>query len=112
MKIRFVRPLPRIDHVIPAGFILDAPEGFAQKMIRTGRAVPVFEGGKAPTLEETDRRKDVPSENTYPDPFAETETEEKEASLEPEEEAAAPAPPASPDAPEAGKKPARARKGS
>ena len=112
MKIRFVRPLPRIDHVIPAGFILDAPDGFAQKMIRTGRAVPVFEGGKAPTLEETDRRKEIPPEKEFPDPFAETETEEKETVMEPEEEAAAPAPPASPDAPEAAKKPARARKGS
>ena len=54
MKIRFVRPLPRIDHVIPAGFVLDAPEGFAKKMIRTGRAVAVS-GPEAPTLEDTDR---------------------------------------------------------
>ena len=39
MKIKFIKPLPRIDHVIPAGQTIDCPEGFARKMIRTGRAV-------------------------------------------------------------------------
>ena len=97
MKIRFVRPLPRIDHVIPAGFILDAPEGFAAKMIRTGRALPVTGGGEAPTLEDTDRGA-APvkaAEPAVPDPFSDSEEEEKEpqASEEPQ------------------KKPARARKG-
>ena len=44
MKIRMIRPLPRLDHVIPAGQVLDCPEGFARKMIRTGRAVPAEKG--------------------------------------------------------------------
>ena len=50
MKIRFVRPLPRIDHVIPAGFVLDAPEGFAQlvaeEISRTELSLPMYYGMK------------------------------------------------------------------
>ena len=55
MKIRFIHPLPRWDHVIPAGMVVDAPEGFARKMIRTGHAIPA--GGACMTLENVDRRK-------------------------------------------------------
>ena len=51
MKIRMVRPLPQLDRVIPAGFVLDAPEGFARKMVRTGRAV--WEGEKPEAGTET-----------------------------------------------------------
>ena len=42
MKIRFIRPLPQPDqrHVYHPGQILDAPEGFAQKMIRLRYAEP------------------------------------------------------------------------
>ena len=98
MKIRFVRPLPRIDHVIPAGFVLDAPEGFAKKMIRTGRAVAVSGVDPVPTLEDTDRgaakpRAGSPASN----PFEETEDQEEESAADAAEEKP--------------KKPARARKG-
>ena len=55
MKIRFIHPLPRWDHVIPAGMVVDAPEGFARKMIRTGHAI--LAGGACMTLEDVDRRK-------------------------------------------------------
>ena len=55
MKIRFIHPLPRWDHVIPAGMVVDAPEGFARKMIRTGHAIPA--GGACMTLEDVDRQK-------------------------------------------------------
>lgn len=49
MKIKFIKPLPRTDHIIPAGHILDAPEGFAKKMVQTGRAI--FVGKDAPVEE-------------------------------------------------------------
>ena len=55
MKIRFIHPLPRWDHVIPAGMVVDAPEGFARKMIRTGHAI--LAGGACMTLEDVDRQK-------------------------------------------------------
>ena len=55
MKIRFIHPLPRWDHVIPAGMVVDAPEGFARKMIRTGHAI--MAGGACMTLEDVDRQK-------------------------------------------------------
>ena len=55
MKIRFIHPLPRWDHVIPAGMVVDAPEGFARKMIRTGHAI--LAGGACMKLEDVDRRK-------------------------------------------------------
>lgn len=101
MKIRFVRPLPRIDHVIPAGFILDAPDGFAHKMIRTGRAVACLGADAVPTLEDMDRREAAGgAEAEKPDPYAQ-ETEEAESVAEPGAEAAPPA----------AKKSARARKG-
>ena len=55
MKIRFIHPLPRWDHVIPTGMVVDAPEGFARKMIRTGHAI--LAGGACMTLEDVDRQK-------------------------------------------------------
>ncbi|MBQ9309181.1 MAG: hypothetical protein IJ229_14765 [Clostridia bacterium] len=88
MKIRMIRPLPRIDHVIPAGFVLDAPEGFARKMVRTGRAVFVGGGEKAPELEKLDRAPQVPEEiQEAPEEAAEVPEEIQEA---PEEAAEAP----------------------
>ena len=46
MRIRFVRPLPQPEqmHVYRTGQMLDAPEGFARKMIRQGFAVAVQAG--------------------------------------------------------------------
>ena len=55
MQIRFIHPLPRWAHVIPAGMVVDAPEGFARKMIRTGHAI--LAGGACMTLEDVDQRK-------------------------------------------------------
>ncbi len=98
MKIRFVRPLPRIDHVIPAGFVLDAPEGFAKKMIRTGRAVAVSGVDPVPTLEDTDRGAEKPrAVSPASNPFEETEDQEEESAADTAEEKP--------------KKPARVRKG-
>ncbi|MBO6164483.1 MAG: hypothetical protein J6N77_05450 [Lachnospiraceae bacterium] len=63
MKIKFIKPLPRLDHVILPGQVLDAPDGFARKMIRTRRAIAVTGEGdgshdevgteKEPAVEET-----------------------------------------------------------
>ncbi|MBQ9324730.1 MAG: hypothetical protein IJ246_03055 [Clostridia bacterium] len=63
MKIKFIKPLSRLDHVILPGQVLDAPEGFARKMIRTRRAIAVTGEGdgsydevgteKEPAVEET-----------------------------------------------------------
>lgn len=53
MKIRFIRPLPQIDRVILPGQILDAPEGFALKMVRQGRAE--YAGTAGEKTEETVR---------------------------------------------------------
>ena len=75
MKIRMIRPLPRIDHVIPAGFVLDAPEGFARKMVRTGRAVFVGGGEKAPELETLDHA--PPETEESPEDAAEEDTSVK-----------------------------------
>ena len=97
MKIRFVRPLPRIDHVIPAGFTLDAPEGFAKKMIRTGRALAVSGPEAVPTLEDTDRGAEKePAQQAFPSPF---------------DDPGEPAEDGEPEAEEKPRKPARARKG-
>ena len=92
MKIRFVRPLPRIDHVIPAGFVL------AKKMIRTGRAVAVSGVDPVPTLEDTDRGAEKPrAVSPASNPFEETEDQEEESAADAAEEKP--------------KKPARVRKG-
>ena len=40
MKTRLTRPLPQVGRVIPAGVVLDAPEGLSGRLIREGGAEP------------------------------------------------------------------------
>ena len=93
MKIRFIHPLPRWDHVIPAGMVVDAPEGFARKMIRTGHAI--LAGGACMTLEDVDRRKtgDTEKEEAAEETPEETPAESPDAASEesPEEKPEKPA---------------------
>ena len=64
MKIRFIRALPQIDHVVPAGTVLDAPQGFAHKMVRQKFAVFVDkETPGAGTERVSGQEKAVPSVN-------------------------------------------------
>ena len=93
MKIRFIHPLPRWDHVIPAGMVVDAPEGFARKMIRTGHAI--LAGGACMTLEDVDRQKtgDTEKEEAAEEKPEETPAESPDAASEetPEEKPEKPA---------------------
>lgn len=48
MKIRLTRPLPQVGRVIPAGVVLDAPEGLSGRLIQDGRAEPAGSAQAAP----------------------------------------------------------------
>lgn len=66
MKIKFIKPLPQVDHVIPIGHVLDAHPGFAQKMIRHHYAVlvdvPVVTEVKTPVAEKPAQEAPVKTE--------------------------------------------------
>lgn len=100
MRIKFIKPLPRTDRVIPAGYILDAPEGFARKMVQTGRAV--FVTGKNEEIKPVE-------ETCAPAPVEVHEEVPEEAPVEAPVEASVEAPEAPAEVEEA-PKPKRTRK--
>lgn len=80
MKIRLTKPLPQIGRVVPIGAVIDAPEPFKLKLIRSGRAVWADDsvGGDAvlapPSLPVEEA---VPDPEQDPEPAVEPEPEKK-----------------------------------
>ena len=50
MKIRLIKPMPQrsLGKVIPAGVVIDAPDGLWERLIRDGVGVPAHAGEPAP----------------------------------------------------------------
>ena len=83
MRIKFIKPLPRIDHVIPAGQIIDAPEGFAKKMVQTGRAVWANAAAEPPVEPVAETPVEAPAEEPV-EPVKEEPVAEEATEKEPE----------------------------
>lgn len=55
MKIRLIKPMPQrsLGKVIPAGVVIDAPDGLWERLIRDGTGMPAHAGEPAPAGEES-----------------------------------------------------------